>query len=87
MKYFVKVKYDYSGDPLRNHIQEIKTNHYYRENKDGSVLHLKVPISINRLNSLEPHCVIKEVSYNEFHKVLKDTLEHLNINITNHKFK
>ena len=87
MKYWVKVKYDYSGDPLRNHIQEIKTNSYYRENNDGSVLMVKTGISIIRLNSLEPHCVVKEVSSNEFDKVLKDTLEHLNIKITNHKFK
>ena len=87
MKYWVKVRYDYSGDVLRNHIQEIKTNHYYRENDDGSVLFINVPTSINKINSLEPDCIIKEVSHDEFDKVLKDTIEYLNINITNHKFK
>lgn len=86
MEYWVTVKFDYSGDPFRNHAQEIKTNHYYRENDDGTILHVNVPTCINTLSRFDNDKVMKKVSQEEFNKVLKDTIEYLNINITNHKF-
>lgn len=86
MEYWVKVKFDYSGDPLNNHLQEIKTNHYYRENDDGSILHVNVPTCINLLHEMEKKAVLKSVTQEEFDKVLKDSIDYLNINITNHKF-
>ena len=86
MEYWVQVKYDYSGDPTRNHAQEIKTNHYYRENDDGTILHVNSPICINLLNWFEKDSVYKRVPQEEFNKVLKDTIDYLDINIINHKF-
>jgi hypothetical protein len=86
MEHWVKVKFDYCGDVNTNHVQEIKTNHYYRENDDGTVLHIKVPKMINLLGSLVKDHIIKSVTQEEFEKVLKDTIEYMDINITNHKF-
>ena len=87
MKHWVRVKFDYSGDPLNNHAQEIKTSHYYRENDDGTVLHVNAPVCINTMGSMLPHDEIhKEVTQEEFNKILKDSVDYLGINITNHKF-
>jgi hypothetical protein len=83
--YWVKVKFDYSGDPLNGHLQEVKTHHYYKE-VDNGVLHINVPKCINLLNSLPSEYVVKEISQEEFEKVLKDTINYLGVNITNHKF-
>jgi hypothetical protein len=87
MKHWVKVKFDYSGDALNNQTQEIKTNHYYRENDNGTNLHINAPTCINSLGDLLPHGeVLKEVTQGEFDKILKDSIDYLGINITNHKF-
>jgi len=87
MKHWVKIRFDYSGDPLNNHAQEIKTNHYYRENDDGTFLHVNVPICINSMGNTLPHDeVLMEVTQEEFDKILKDSIDYLGINITNHKF-
>ena len=86
MEHWVRVKYDYSGDPAINHVQEIKTNHYYRENDDGSILHVNAPTCINMLSMFDKHDVYKKVPQEEFDKVLKDAIDYLGINITNHKF-
>ena len=86
MKHWVRVKFDYSGDPLKSHAQEIKTCHYYRENDDDTILHVNAPVCINILGSLPYEYVHKDVTQEEFEKVLKDTIEHMGINITNHKF-
>jgi hypothetical protein len=86
MKYWVKIKFDYSGDVYRNHAQEIKTNHYFRENDDGTVLHVNAPVCINQLNRMDREDVLKDVPKEEFDKVLKDTIDYLKINITTHKF-
>lgn len=77
MKHWVRVKFDYGGDPLNNHAQEIKTCHYYRENDDGTILHVNAPVCINTMEG---------VTQEEFNKILKDSVDYLGINITNHKF-
>jgi hypothetical protein len=88
MKHWVRVKYDYGGDPLNNHAQEIKTCHYYRENDDGTILHVNAPVCINTMggNTLPYYEVHKGVTQEEFNKILKDSVDYLGINITNHKF-
>lgn len=86
MEHWVRVKFDYSGDPARNHAQEIKTNHYYRENDDGTILHVNAPTCINMLSMFDKGDVYKKVPQEEFDKVLKDAIDYLGINITNHKF-
>jgi hypothetical protein len=86
MKHWVQVKFDYSGDALINHAQEIKTDHYYRENDDGTVLHIYKPNLINFLDRLPQEFVHKSITQEEFEEILKDTVDNLGINITNHKF-
>jgi hypothetical protein len=87
MKHWVKIRFDYSGDPLNNHVQEIKTNHYYREHDDGTILHVNAPTCINCMSGVFPSDeVLKEVTQEEFNKILKDSVDYLGINITNHKF-
>jgi hypothetical protein len=87
MKYWVRVKFDYSGDPLSGHLQEVKTQHYYREMDNSfGILHVNAPKCINIVNSLPNDHVVKEITQEEFNKVLKDTIEYMGINITNHKF-
>jgi hypothetical protein len=85
MSFWVRVKFDYSGDPFNGHTQEIRTNHYYRD-VDHGVLHIKVNSCINILDSLPSEYVCKEVTQEEFEQVLKDTIDYLGVNITNHKF-
>jgi hypothetical protein len=85
MSIWVKVKFDYSGDPINGHLQEIKTNHYYRE-VDNGVLHINVPMCINLLNTVPSDEVLKEVTQEEYEQILKDTIDYLGVNITNHKF-
>ena len=86
MEYWVEVKFDYSGDPYRNHAQEIKTNHYYREDEDGVILHINTPICINIISQFDREKVMKKVSQEEFDEVLRKTIDYMGINITNHKF-
>lgn len=86
MEHWVRVKYDYSGDPTRNHAQEIKTSHYYRENDDGTILHINAKTCINLLDGFERDIVYKNISQVEFNEVLKETIDTMKINITNHKF-
>ena len=86
MEYWVEVKHDYCGDPNRGHTQEIRTNHYFRKNDDGTILHVHKNISIGFINEHERKHVIKSISQDEFNEVLVDTVNYLGINITNHKF-
>lgn len=86
MEYWVEVKFDYCGDPMRNHVQEIKTNRYFRENDDGTILEITVPTCIRVLSLFEHSSVMKSVRQEEFDKVLRDTIEYMGINITTHKF-
>jgi len=86
MEYWVEVKFDYCGDPMRNHVQEIKTNRYFRENDDGTILEITVPTCIRVLSLFEHSSVMKSVRQEEFDKILKDTIEYMGINITTHKF-
>ena len=87
MKHWVKVEFDYSGDPLSNHAQEIKTSHYYRENDDNTILHVNAPTCVNSMGDVLPRNeILKSVTQEEFNKVLKDSINYLGINITNHKF-
>jgi hypothetical protein len=86
MEYWVQIKHDYCGDPNRGYTQEIKTNHYFRENDDGTILHVHKNISIGFINEHERKHVIKSISQDEFDEVLVDTVNYLGINITNHKF-
>jgi len=86
MEYWVEVKFDYCGDPMRNHVQEIKTNRYFRENDDGTILEITVPTCIRMLSLFENGLVMKSVREEEFDKILKDTIEYMGINITTHKF-
>jgi hypothetical protein len=85
MSFWVRVKFDYSGDWRLGHAQEIRTNHYYREVEHG-VLHVKVNKCINILDSLPSEYVCKEITQEEFEQILKDTIDYLGVNITNHKF-
>lgn len=86
MEYWVEVKFDYCGDPMRNHVQEIKTNRYFRENDDGTILEITVPTCIRVISLFEHSSVMKSVRQEEFDKILKDTIEYMGINITTHKF-
>ena len=85
MKYWVRVKFDYSGNPTNNHLQEIKTNHYYRE-CDDIILHVNRNSCINILHGFNSSYVNKEITQEEFENVLKETIDTMGINITNHKF-
>ena len=86
MEHWVKVEFDYSGDPARNHSQEIKTDHYYRENDDGSILHVKLNKCINVLDEFEKSTLYRNITSEEFDGVLKETIDTMKINITTHKF-
>ena len=86
MEYWVEVKFDYCGDPMRNHVQEIKTNRYFRENDDGTILEINVPTCIKVLSMFGSDLVIKGIKQEEFEKVLKDTVKYMDIDITTHKF-
>ena len=85
MSFWVRVKFDYSSDATIGHAQEIRTNHYYRD-VDHGVLHVKINSCINLLGSLPDEYVCKEITQEEFELVLKDTIDFLGVNITNHKF-
>jgi len=87
MGYWVRVKYDYCSDPSVEYTQLINTNHYYRENVDGTTLHIDSLKLINILpNGLEHDSVYNQITEVEFNEILHNTIDKLGINIINHKF-
>lgn len=84
MKYWVKVLFEYTEQtsiPV-----EVKSSHYYRENNDNTILHVSVPSIITLLEKLPRDYIYNQVTQEEFNKVLKNTIDYMGVNITNHKF-
>jgi len=85
MSFWAQIKFDYSSNENVGYSQEIKTNHYYREVEHG-VLHVNINNCINMIDSLPSEYVCRRIDQEEFEEKLKETINHLGINLTNHKF-